>query len=62
MRSTPHRTKNLTLTQEYRAMYRRFVELVAAGDSDVDLAPLQLVADACMRGTYYTTEPFEDRE
>ena len=51
-----------TLTQEYRAMYRRFVELVAAGDSDVDLAPLQLVADACMRGTYHTTEPFEDRE
>lgn len=51
-----------TLTQEYRAMYRRFAELVAAGASDVDVAPLQLVADACMRGTYCTTEPFEDRE
>ena len=51
-----------TLTQEYRAMYRRFVELVTAGKSDIDVAPLQLVADACMRGTYHATEPFEDRE
>ncbi len=51
-----------TLTQEYRAMYHRFVELVTAGESDVDVAPLQLVADACMRGTYQATEPFEDQE
>ena len=51
-----------TLTQEYRAMYRRFVELVTAGASDVDVAPLQLVADACMRGSYCFTEPFEDRK
>ena len=51
-----------TLTQEYRAMYRRFVDLVRAGDSDVDVAPLQLVADACLRGTTCITEPFEDME
>ena len=51
-----------TLTQEYRAMYRRFVELVQSGQSEVDVAPLQLVADACMRGTYQTTEPFEELE
>jgi predicted dehydrogenase len=50
-----------TLTQEYRAMYRRFVELVRTGRSDVDIAPLQLVADACLRGTAHVTEPFEDR-
>ncbi len=49
-----------TLTQEYRAMYRRFVELVRSGASDVDIAPLQLVADAFLRGTSCITEPFED--
>ena len=43
-------------------MYRRFVDLVRSGQSEVDVAPLQLVADASMRGTYLTTEPFEDRE
>ena len=51
-----------TLTQEYRAMYRRFVDLVRSGASDVDVAPLQLVADACLRGTTCITEPFEDLE
>jgi predicted dehydrogenase len=48
------------LTQEYRAMYRRFVELVRSGASDVDVAPLQLVADAFLRGTNRITAPFED--
>ena len=51
-----------TLTQEYRAMYCRFVDLVRTGQSDVDVAPLQLVADACLRGTTSITEPFEDLE
>ncbi len=50
-----------TLTQEYRAMYRRFVDLVRTGASDVDTAPLQLVADACLRGTFIQTEPFYDQ-
>lgn len=45
---------------EYRAMYLHFVELVRAGRSDVDVAPLQLVADAFMRGSVEATEPFED--
>ena len=49
-----------SLTQEYRAMYRRFVELVRSGASDVDVAPLQLVADAFLRGTSRITAPFED--
>jgi D-galactose 1-dehydrogenase len=31
---------------EYTALYRRFADLIAAGSSDVDTAPLQLVADA----------------
>ena len=35
---------------EYPALYRRFVALVQAGQSDVDLAPLRLVADAFMCG------------
>jgi D-galactose 1-dehydrogenase len=49
-----------SLTQEYRAMYRRFVDLVRTGASDVDTAPLQLVADACLRGTFIQTAPFQD--
>lgn len=50
------------LNQEYPTMYRRFVELVRTGASDVDIAPLQLVADACLRGTTCITERFEDLE
>ncbi len=52
--------EELSLTQEYRAMYRRFVDLVRTGASDVDTAPLQLVADACLRGTFIQTAPFQD--
>jgi D-galactose 1-dehydrogenase len=46
--------------REYPALYRRFVELTASGASDVDLAPLRLVADAFMVGARKTVEPFED--
>jgi D-galactose 1-dehydrogenase len=45
---------------EYPALYRRFIGLTAKGESDVDLAPLQIVADAFMLGRYYTVEAFED--
>jgi D-galactose 1-dehydrogenase len=45
---------------EYAGLYRRFVELAATGESDVDLAPFQLVADAFMLGRRRTVEPFED--
>ena len=45
---------------EYPALYRRFVELTATGESDVDLAPLQLVADAFLLGRRHIVEPFED--
>ena len=35
---------------EYPMLYKRFAEIVRAGVSDVDLAPLQHVADAFMLG------------
>jgi len=46
--------------QEYRELYRRFVELAATGASDVDLAPLRLVADAFLLGKRMIVEPFMD--
>lgn len=45
---------------EYRALYRRFVELSAAGASEVDLTPLRLVADAFLLGKRRIVETFED--
>jgi len=45
---------------EYPALYAHFVELVRSGQIDADLAPLQLVADAFMRGCVTTTDAFED--
>ena len=43
---------------EYRALYRRFVDLVGGRESDVDLAPLQLVADAFLLGQRRSVEAF----
>lgn len=45
---------------EYPTMYCRFVDLVRARQSDVDIAPLQLVADAFLLGRSCPTDPFED--
>ncbi len=45
---------------EYAGLYQRFRELAATGEADVDLAPLQLVADAFLLGRRRTVEPFED--
>jgi D-galactose 1-dehydrogenase len=45
--------------REYAGIYRRFVELVGEGRSDVDLAPLSLAADAFMLGRRKIVEPFE---
>lgn len=45
---------------EYVGLYRRFRELTTAGESDVDLAPLQLVADAFLLGRRRIVAPFED--
>lgn len=43
---------------EYPSLYRRFAELVAAGESDCDLRPLTLVADAFLLGERTETGPF----
>jgi D-galactose 1-dehydrogenase len=47
--------------EEYPLLYRRFVDLAAHGHSDVDLAPLQLVADCFLLGRWREVEAFEDR-
>jgi len=44
---------------EYPAIYRRFLELIERGASDVDLAPLVHVADAFMLGRRVVVEAFE---
>ena len=44
---------------EYPRLYRRFAELIAAGASDVDVRPLQLVADAFLIGRMVTAAPFD---
>jgi predicted dehydrogenase len=46
--------------EEYPAMYRRFVQLVADGGIDADTAPLRLVADAFLCGRHCPTAMFED--
>ncbi|WP_441235036.1 Gfo/Idh/MocA family protein [Bradyrhizobium sp. 930_D9_N1_4] len=46
--------------QEYRELYQRFVKLAASGESDVDLTPLRLVADAFLLGKRTIVEPFVD--
>ncbi|QPF89461.1 Gfo/Idh/MocA family protein [Bradyrhizobium commune] len=46
--------------EEYRELYRRFVVLAATGASDVDLAPLRLVADSFLLGERTIVEPFMD--
>lgn len=46
--------------EEYRELYRHFVKLAATGASDVDLAPLRLVADAFLLGKRNIVEPFVD--
>ena len=43
---------------EYPGIYRRFVELVGRGESDMDVSPLVHVADAFMLGRRVTVEPF----
>jgi D-galactose 1-dehydrogenase len=46
--------------QEYPMLYRRFAEIVRAGKSDADVAPLQHVADAFMLGRRNVVEAFFD--
>lgn len=44
--------------REYLGVYRHFHELLTSGDSDMDLAPLEQVADALMLSHRRVTEPF----
>ncbi len=45
---------------EYPVVYARFADLIAREESEVDLRPLQLVADAFLRGERRTAPPFHD--
>ena len=45
---------------EYPGIYRRFVDLIGHGVSDVDLTPLVHVADAFMLGRRVVVEAFEE--
>ena len=45
---------------EYPMLYKRFAEIVRAGVSDVDIAPLRHVADAFLLGRHAFVEPFFD--
>jgi D-galactose 1-dehydrogenase len=46
-------------SEEYQRIYRRFAEQLDARRSDVDAAPLRLVADAMLLGRRHATDPFE---
>lgn len=45
---------------EYRGLYDRFAELISDGVSEVDLRPLQLVADAYLCSTRHVAPAFHD--
>lgn len=46
-------------SEEYEGIYERFAELLKKKKSDVDSAPLRLVADAFLLGARENVEPFE---
>ena len=48
-------------SREYEDIYVRFSELLRTGESDIDAAPLQLVADAFMVGRRIEVDPFEEK-
>jgi D-galactose 1-dehydrogenase len=45
---------------EYPSLYRRFLELIASGRSDVDLTPLTLAADAFLLGRRIEVDAFAE--
>lgn len=47
------------LRGEYDSLYARFAELIACGESEVDIRPLEHVADAFMLGERVETAPFD---
>jgi D-galactose 1-dehydrogenase len=46
--------------REYPGIYRRFAELLALGESDVDAAPLRICADAFLMGERRIVDAFHD--
>ncbi|MEZ5831444.1 MAG: Gfo/Idh/MocA family oxidoreductase [Dongiaceae bacterium] len=48
-----------TPSEEYQRIYRRFAELLGGRRSDVNAAPLRIVADAMLVGRRVMTEPFD---
>jgi len=44
--------------REYPRLYARFAELIASGESDVDVSPMRLVADALLLAERRETAPF----
>jgi D-galactose 1-dehydrogenase len=51
--------KSAGVNREYAGLYARFAELLDAGESDVDLRPLAMVADAFMLGSRRIVDAFE---
>ncbi len=51
--------QKLAKSEEYSLMYDHFATIIAAGRSDVDRMPLQLVADAFLSATVTSTAPFD---
>ena len=49
-----------SLDSEYVALYRRFQDLIARGEVDVDTRPLQLVSDIFLVAKQIPVESFED--
>jgi len=45
-------------SEEYQRIYRRFAELLDERRSEIDAAPLRLVADAMLLGRRLTTDAF----
>jgi len=45
---------------EYPSLYRRFAELVRTGESDIDLQPLRITADAFLAGRRTMVDSFDD--
>ena len=50
----------ISSTSEYANLYTHFAELIHRGCIDVDVAPLQLVADAFLCGRHVDVEPFAE--
>lgn len=46
--------QSLPVEGEYKAIYRRFAELIDSGTSDVDIEPLRLVADCFLNASRHT--------